>query len=103
MYPNIDSSLTQSNLTAVLETVEVGRLRDCLGVPGSVREKLDQQCIHDEKRRNELISRWLQSSPFALDSWKWLSGRLLYWGEKRALAATRRYVHQTPGMLCIII
>ena len=61
-------------------------------------EKLLQQCDNDEERRNELISWWLQYSPYALDSWKWLSGRLLRLGEESALAAAKRYIHQTPGM-----
>ena len=74
------------------------RLGGCLHVPYSVQEKLQQQCDNDEERRNELISWWLQSSPYALDSWNWLSGRLLRYEQKSALAAAKRYVHQTPGM-----
>ena len=93
-----DSSLTHSNLAAVLETVEVWRLGDCFIVPGSVRRKLRQQCDNDEEHRNELISWWLQCSPYALDSWKWLSGQLLFYEEESALAATKRYIHQTPGI-----
>ena len=96
--PLTDSSLTHSNLAAVMETAEVWRLEACLSVPESVREKLGPQCDNDEKQRSELISWWLQSSPYALDPWKWLSGRLLYWGEESALAAAKRYIHQTPGM-----
>ena len=98
--PLTDSSLTHSNLAAVLETVEVGRLRICLRVPHSVWDKLVQQCDNVEEHGNELISWWLQSSPYALDSWKWLSGQFLYWKEGSALAAIKRYihVHQTPGM-----
>ena len=97
--PLTDSSLTHSNLAAVLETVEVEQLEGCLSVPGSVWEKLEQQCDNDEERRNELISWWLKSSPYALDSWKWLSGRLLYYEEESALAAAKRYVQQTPGTI----
>ena len=100
--PLTDSSLTHSNLAAVLETVEVGQLGDYLHVPYSVQRKLRQQCDNDEERRNELISWWLQSSPYALDSWKWLSGQLLYGEEESALAAAKRYVHQTPGM-CVYL
>ena len=74
------------------------RLGDCLLVPNSVWEKLQKQCDNDEERRNELISWWLQSSPYALDSWNWLSGQLLFYEEESALAAAKRYVHQTPGM-----
>ena len=95
--PLTDSSLTHSNLAAVMETVEVW-LGYCLRVPDSVQVKLRQQCDNGEERRNELISWWLQSSPYALDSWKWLSGQLLYRGEESALAAAKRYIHQTPGM-----
>ena len=73
-------------------------LEFCLRVPHGVQGKLQQQCDNDEERRNELISWWLQSSPYALDSWNRLSGRLLYWEEESALAAAKRYVHQTPGM-----
>ena len=62
------------------------------------QEKLRQQCDNDEEQRIELISWWLQSSPDALDSWKRLSSRLLYRGEESALAAAKRYIHQTPGM-----
>ena len=93
--PLSDSSLTHSNLAAVLETVEV---EDCLSVPPRVQEKLWQQCDNDEEYRNELISWWLQYSPYALDSWKWLSGRLPYREMESALAAIRRYIHKTPGM-----
>ena len=93
-----DSSLTHSNLAAVLETVYVRQLEGCLGVPHSVRYKLQLQCVIDEECRNELISWWLQSSPYALDSWKWLSGQLLYREEGSASAAIKRYAHQTPGM-----
>ena len=94
--PLSDSSLTHRNLAAVLETVEVGwQLEDCLKVPLSVWM---QQCDNDEERRNELISWWLQYSPYALDSFKWLSGRLLWLEEESALAAAKRYVHQIPGM-----
>ena len=96
--PLSDSSLTHSNLSAVLETVEVGELWVYLSVPFSVWGKLRQQCDNDEERRNELISWWLQYSPYAFDSWKWLSGRLLHYGEESALAAAKRYIHQTPGM-----
>ena len=99
LTPLSDSSFTHSNLAAVLETVKVRRLEGCLSVPGSVREKLKQQCDNDEERRNELISWWLQYSPYALDSWKWLSGQLLSWGEESALAVAKRYVRQTPGAL----
>jgi hypothetical protein len=98
--PLSDSSLTPSNLAAVLETVKVGQLGGCLRIPVSVREKLEQQCDNDEEHRNELISWWLQSSPYALDSWKWLSGQLLYREEESALAAAKKNVHQTPG-ICI--
>ena len=102
VYPFLsltDSSITHSNLAAVIETVAVWWLYSSLFVPDSVQEKLHvrQQC-DDEERRNELISWWLQSSPYALDSWKWLSGRLLYWEEESALAAAKRYIHQTPGI-----
>ena len=74
------------------------RLRACCSLPVSVWGKLLQQCDDDEERRNELISWWLQCSPYALDSWKWLSGQLLYCEEDSALAAAKRYIHQTPGM-----
>ena len=104
LTPLSDSSLTHSNLVAVLETVEVGwQLRDCLRVPVSVQEKLEQQCDNVEERRNELISWWLQCSPYALDSWKWLSGQLLWYREESALAAAKRYVHQTPGALRLFL
>ena len=73
-------------------------LEGCLRVPLSVRYKLQQQCDNVEEQRNELISWWLQFSPYALDSWKWLSGRLLRLEEESALAAVKRYVHHTPGM-----
>jgi hypothetical protein len=97
--PLSDSSLTHSNLAAVLETVvEMWRLEYCLRVPRSVQEMLRQQCDNDEERRNELISWWLHSSPYALDSWNWLSGQLLYFGMESAIAAAKRYIHQTPGM-----
>ena len=96
--PLSDSSLTHSNLAAVLETVEVWRLGDFLDVPLSLWGKLRQQCDNDEEYRNELICWWLQCSLYALDSWKWLSGRLLYFGEESASATAKRYIHQTPGM-----
>ena len=97
--PFSDPSLTHSNLAAVMETVvEVGLLGECLRVPESVRKKLRQECDNDEEHKNELISWWLQYSLYALDSWKWLSGRLLYWEEESALAAAKRYIHKTPGM-----
>ena len=100
LTPLSDSSLNHSNLAAVLETVvEVWRLRGCLRVPLSVQMKLRQQCNNGEEHRNELIGWWLQYSPYALDSWKWLSGQLLYFGEESALAAAKRYVHQPPGAL----
>ena len=76
----------------------MGQLEDCLSIPGNVWKKLRQQCDNDEECRNELISWWLQSSPYALDSWKWLSGQLLRWDEESGLAAAKRYVHQIPGM-----
>ena len=99
--PLTDSSLTHSNLAAVLETVEAEQLGSCLSEPYSVQGKLEQQYDSDEERSNELISWWLQSSPYALDSWKWLSGRLLLRKEESALAAAKRYIHQTPGMSVI--
>ena len=72
--PLSDSSLTYGNLAAVLETVVGVRQQGiCLSVPDSVLGKLQQQYDNDEERRNELISWWLQCSPYALDSWKWLS------------------------------
>lgn len=95
--PITGSSLTHSNLVAVLETVEVWELKYCLSVPSSVKKKLQQQYEKDEDYRNELISWWLQSSPYALDSWNWLSGQILSWEEESALAAVMTYVHQTPG------
>ena len=95
-----DSSLTHSNLAAVLETVEVGKLEDCLYVPLSVQRKLQQQYDNDEELRNELISWWLLFSPYAFDSWRWLSGRLFCRKLEIALAAAKRYVHQTVGMSC---
>ncbi len=105
LTPLSDSSLTLSNLAAVLETADVGRLGGCLGVPFSVREdKLRQQYDNPEECRNELNSWWLQFSPYALDSWKWLSGQLLSRGEESALAAAKRFVHQTAGTCtCTII
>ena len=98
LIPLTDSSLTHSNLAAVLETVTVDDLEVYLSVPYSVRDKLRQLCDNDEECKSELISWWLQLSPFALDSWKWLSGQLFYWEEERALAAAKRYIHHTPGM-----
>ena len=74
------------------------QLWGCFSVPASVQEKLLQECVNDEERRNELIIWWLQCSPYALDSWKWLSGQLLWWGKGSALTAAKRYIHQTPGM-----
>ena len=97
LTPLTDSSLTRSNLAAVLKTIEVGRLGGYLNVSRSVRDKLRQQCHDDEERRNELISWWLQYSPYALDSWKWLSGQFLHWEEKNALDATKRYIYELPG------
>ena len=76
----------------------MGQLEFCLRVPNSVWGKLQEQCDNDEERRNELISWWLQSSSYALDSWNWLSGQLLFYERESALAAAKRYVHQTPGM-----
>ena len=76
----------------------MGELWYCLDVPSSVQDRLQQQCDNDKERRNELISWWLQSSPYALDSWKWLCGQLLWREQESALAAAKRYVHQTPGM-----
>ena len=99
LTPLSDSSLTHSNLAAVLETVEVTWLEGYLSLPNSVRKNLRQQYDNIEERRNELISWWLQYSPYALDSWKWLSGQLLCLGEESALAAAKRYVHQIPGAL----
>jgi hypothetical protein len=95
--PLSDSSLTHSNLAAVLETVEVRWVDGCLSVPFSVQKKLEQQC-DDEERRNELIGWWLQFSPYALDSWKWLSSGLLHYGKESALAAAKRHIHHIPGM-----
>ena len=54
-----------------------------------------EHCGNDEEQRNELISYWLQSSPYALDSWKWLSGRLHCHKEE---SAAKRYVHRSPGV-----
>ena len=68
-------------------------------MPGRVRDELEQQCDNDKEHRNELTSWWLQLSPYALDSWKWLSGQLLGWEEESAFAAAKRYVHQTPGTI----
>jgi hypothetical protein len=82
----------------VLETVEVRRLGGYLNLSRNVRETLRQQCFDDVERRNELISWWLQYSPYALDSWNWLSGQFLYWEEESALAAARRFINQAPGM-----
>ena len=79
-------------------------LEACLSVPNTVQVKLWLQCDDDEEYmhmfmyRNELISWWLQCSPFALDSWKWLSGQFFHWGEEWALAAAKKYIHQTPGI-----
>ena len=98
LIPLTDSSLTHSNLAAVLETVAVDKLEACLCVPIIVWRKLKQQCDNDEERRNEVISWWLQFSFYAFDSWKCLSGQLLFWGEESALAAAKRYIHHTPGM-----
>jgi hypothetical protein len=101
--PLSDSSLTHSNLAAVLETVvKVWRLGECLNVPRSVWVKLRQQCVNDMERRNELISWWLQYSPYALDFWNWLSGQLLCWEKESALAAAKRYIHQTPAGMSVI-
>ena len=87
----------QSLFPPLLSMVEVWGLGNYLLVPYSVQWKLRQQCDNDEERRNELISWWLQYSPYALDSWKWLSGQLLRYTEKSAVAAAKRYVHQIPG------
>ena len=80
--------------------MELKQLERCLRVPGSARGKLAQQCDNEECR-NQLISWWLQYSPYALDSWKWLSGQLLRYEEDSALAAAKTYIHQTPGMSMI--
>ena len=63
-----------------------------------MQKKLLRQCDNDEEYTNELINWWLQLSPYALDSWKWLSGQLLHMEDESALAAAKRYIHQTPGM-----
>ena len=98
LFPS-DFSLTHSNLAAVLETIEVTRLGGYLNLSESVRKKLRKQRSDGMEHRNELISWWLQFSPYALDSWKWLSGQFLYWEEESALAAAKRYIHKSPGMI----
>ena len=78
------------------------RLGGYLSVSRSVRKNLREQYHDDMELKNEVISWWLQSSPYALDSWKWLSGQLLHWEEKNALAGTKRYINESTGM-CMII
>lgn len=93
-----DSTLTRKNVAVILNTVNnIHRLRACLGVPHSVRTLISKHCDTDEQSMDELIGYWLQTSPYALESWTWLTGQLLNWGEESALTAVKRYICRTTG------
>ena len=90
-----DSSLTHLNVSAVLSSVHVGGVENCLFIPFSVRYKIEAQSESEEERRNRLVDWWLKTSPYA--SWQWLSGWSHCLEEERAVSAAKRYFQRAPG------
>ena len=91
-----DTSLTQSNVATVVDTVEVELLQNCLEAQTSVDDKTRELYDGLEQQRSQLVHYWKSVSPYA--SWTYLAGELYYWGqEESALAAAKRYFQRAPG------
>ena len=92
-----DISLTQEIVLAVVDSVEVQTLGNCLSIPLRVKENILSVIHYDSmEQKSRLIHYWVNFSPFA--SWNWLAGRLYYWDERTALEASLRYVQKISGI-----
>ena len=86
-----DSSLTCSNVQAALRTVDERTLERNILWMSRTRQKL---CV-DDNYRDQLITHYLQSSPFA--SWEWIAGMLLCHKEGVALEEVRKFLQPEEG------
>ena len=77
--------------------VDLGRLMNCLHVPGNVRKKIREHSKDEEQQREECIHYYLKSSTFALWGWGFLGGQLHYCGQEAALTAAKAYIQRAPG------
>ena len=94
-----DLTLTPSNMSAVLHTVqELKRLGYVvLDLPFSVYWSIKSRISfsHDDQRREALINHYLLYYPLA--SWAHLAGMLYYMEEHTALQEVRQYITQQTG------
>ena len=99
-----DLTLTPSNMSAVLHTVQdLERLGDyVLDLPHPVYHSIESSISfsHDDQRREALINHYLLYHPLA--TWAHLAGRLYWWEEHTALQEVRQYITQQTGVWKII-
>ena len=97
--PNLtDSSLTHSNLTKLLSSVDIDDLYDLLNIPAHVSGRIERDCGYDEEQiREQHIHYYITCSPYALLGWSHIAGRLHYEGEETAERAAKDYVQRAPG------
>ena len=90
-----DPSLTCSNVQAALRTVDEERLdKFILKGPRPMKKELKEQSV-DDNYRDQLITPYLQSSPFA--SWDHLAGQVLRLEERAALEEVRQFLQPEEG------
>ena len=96
--PLTDTTLTHSNLSTVLNhVVDVDQLRWCLNIPDSVWRNIKDHSEDEEQLRNELVYYWRNISPYFMNGWDFIGGRLHYFGEETALTAAKAYIQRAPG------
>ena len=96
--PLTDTTLTHSNLSTVLNhVVDVDQLSLCLNIPYSVWGNIKDHSEDEEQLRNELVYYWRNMSPYSMNRWDFIGGRLHLYGEETALTAAKAYIQRAPG------
>ena len=102
--PTPDPSLTFDSLLAALDTVrnakevsgtKIGFFERVLEIPYPKRDEMRLQYTEDADYRGELVKHYLRTFPRA--GWNHLAGRLLYFGEHKALEKVKRNVKPDKG------
>ena len=89
MFPHVDPTLTEDNLTAVLRLVE-GSMKSAVGWWGLLA-RIDE-CILNLEQRAAAASMCYISSHRGDPTWKHVAQKLYVAGEKKAAVAAKAYL-----------
>ena len=98
LFSSTDTTLSEENVKKVFEVVRgvVYDVGDSLGVPHSVREKIQSTSQDVKQQWREVGHYWLTTCTSV--SWMVLADTLYHYREKEALQRLMPYLNKTRGM-----